>query len=169
MRSSLSEKQCTGSCVCFRRDLRAVAVLINKTRTHAARDLERTFGSYAARPKAARAQRGAHCRNNMQLATGSDLTTSRLGQPHEGVIGARVAKRVAYRPPRMQSRGTEMFWRCFTRAYANFHVNHIPKDRPPPPPTSNRCRTPVARAHRDPAGRMLPFLAQEIVYITDVC
>lgn len=44
--------------------------------------LKRTFGSYAASQKQHERIRVHITRNSMQLATGSDLTTSRLGQPH---------------------------------------------------------------------------------------
>ena len=109
-------------------------------------------------------------RNSMQLATGSDLTTSRLGQPHEGVIGAKVSKRVAYCSAAQDLlSGTEIFFGGALRVLTRFsRKSHPRRTGPPPPPTSNRCRTPVARAHRAGRQNVRSWPRKFSFYITDV-
>ena len=64
----------------------------------------------------------------MQLATGSDLTTSRLGQPHEGVIGAKVSKRVAYCSAAQDLlSGTEIFFGGALRVLTRFSRKSHPR------------------------------------------
>ena len=101
----------------------------------------------------------------MQLATGSDLTTSRLGQPHEGVIGAKVSKRVAYCSAAQDLlSGTEIFFGGALRVLTRFSRKSHP-GRIDPPPTHVE---PMPNPSREgPQGRPAEcsFLAQEVLFL----